>query len=372
MKMKNINCYIHIPFCTSKCKYCRFASFWWLKEIQIITYINFLCKEIESKKNKNYTLDTIYFWWWTPWVLSKKQFKQILDSLKESFNLSENIEISIESTPENINEKNIVDWKEVWINRLSMGIQSLNQSTLEEIWRSWKWDIISALDSIDNVWFPNVSIDFILGLPFVKKGETKNDINYILNKYTFIKHISIYMLEEYYDIPEDLDSKFENITYPDNWSKDWLSEDDYLNDYININSYLSDKWFNRYEISNYSKMWFECQHNVWYWNHKESLAFWLGAFWFIDNTRFSNSEDFLEYYSYKNIESEKLNMNDLFIENLMFRLRTDGIEIEKISTLNKKKINEFIQNWFLINKSNKIILSNKWILVMDYILSEIM
>lgn len=369
--MKKINCYVHIPFCTSKCKYCRFASFWGLKELQINTYVDFLCNEIKNYSDKNLSLDTIYFGWWTPWVLTEKQFSKILQTFKDWYNFSENIEISIESTPENVTEKNISDWKKLWINRLSMWIQSLREDTLKEIWRAWKWDILTALENIKKVWFDNVSADFILWLPFVKKWWIIEDLEYLFDKYDFLKHISVYMLEEYYDIPEDLDSKFENITYPDNWSEKGINEEDYLSEYEKIYNYLNKKWFHRYEISNYSKPGFECKHNVWYWNHKESLAFWLWAFWFIDNKRFSNSENFLEYYNNKNILSEKLEKNDLYLENIMFRLRTDWLKEKDLINLDKNKINYFLENKFLFKEDNIIKLTNKWILVNDYILSEI-
>ena len=93
--MKNINSYIHIPFCNKKCKYCRFASFSWLNQLAINNYVNFLCKEIIST-NWKYCLDTIYFWWWTPTTLSLNQFEKIFLNLREKFTFSENIEISID------------------------------------------------------------------------------------------------------------------------------------------------------------------------------------------------------------------------------------------------------------------------------------
>lgn len=369
--MKTYNCYIHIPFCSSKCKYCRFASFSWFSNLKIQTYIDFLCKEIFDSNLDWVVLDTIYFGWWTPWVLSLPQFNQIFETLKAKFIFSEDIEISIETTPANITIENLKWWKNLGINRISMWLQTLNEKSLLEIWRDSKWDIIWALDIVKNIWFSNFSIDFIIWLPYVRKWEIIKNLDFLLEKYDFIKHISVYMLEEYYDVPELKESKFDNIVYPNDWSNIWLKEEFFSEEYIEIKDFLQKNWFSRYEISNYSKSWFECKHNIWYWNHKETLAFWLGAHGFLNDIRFSNSDSFLDYYAKKNIEKEILNNDDLFLEKIMFSLRTSGIDEVVLAKLDIKKVSYFIENNLLYKKDKKIVLSDKWVVFMDYILWEI-
>ena len=369
--MINNFCYIHIPFCTSKCKYCRFASFWNLDSLKIDLYVARLLGEIKNNKIDFKNLKSIYFGWGTPSILDISQLEQIIDSLRNKYKLDNNIEVNIEATPATITKNNIIWWKKIWINRISIWVQTLNNDSLIEIWRWEKWDIINALNIVKEVWFNNVSVDFIIWLPHVKKWEIKNNIDYILNNYTFIKHVSVYMLEEYYNIPEDKDSKFENITYPNNWNKLWIKEEGFLSEYIEIKKYLKFKWFNSYEISNFALKWYECKHNSAYWNHSNMSAFWLWAHWFINNERFSNSEEFIKYYSWTNIISEKLNQEDLFIEKVMFQLRTSGLTKPIYEKLNKDKLNEFISWKYLEKKSNKIILLDKWVLILDYILWEI-
>jgi len=136
---------------------------------------------------------------------------------------------------------------------------------LKEIWRWDKWNIIEALNCIKNIWFNNISLDFIIWLPHVKKWEIKKDIEYILSEYDFIKHISVYMLEEHY--------------YPWNWEEISISENDYLWEYIEVKNFLESKWFNRYEVSNFAKLGYECKHNMAYWNHSEIKAIWLWSSW---------------------------------------------------------------------------------------------
>ena len=385
--------YIHIPFCEQKCNYCRFASIWKIQDLHIAKYVSFLCEEIKkqnppliplNKEEKHKKISTIYFWWWTPWVLKLEQFEKILNIIKNKYILEENCEISLETTPDKISKENLIWWKKLWINRISMWVQTLNEKSLIEIWRGGKWDILKALDIMkENYYNPSpygyslwkrkmvISVDFIIWLPYVKKWEILENIKFILNKYNFIKHISVYMLEDYYSADKIIETKYDKITYPEDWWKQGIKEGEYFWEYSSIKKYLIESGFNNYEISNYWKPWFECKHNIWYWNHSEILAFWLWAFWYINNTRYANSENFKTYYAWEKIFENKLNSEDIFLEKVMFQLRTSWIEENIYKKLDTKKIDYFIENDYLEKKSNKIVLLDKWVLVMDYILKEI-
>lgn len=400
MVNKNYNCYIHIPFCRSKCKYCRFASFSGLKKLQVKKYVDILCKEIENSKNyklKNWKLDTIYFWGWTPAILEKEEFEKIFKTLKNNYIFSENIEITIETTPEEISLEKLKIWKELWINRISIWVQTLNKKALEEVKRDKKWDVEEKLDLLNQFLVSkrpvsqetglkspiSISLDFIIWLPFVKKWEILENIKYLLKKYDFINHISVYMLEDYYNPSKEKNEKFEQITYPKIWKENSISEEEIWKDYLEIKKYLEKKRFYRYELSNFGKtsplipllkgegkIKF-CKHNKGYWEHKENLAFGLWASWFLWNIRYKNSENFLEYYSWKWKEKEKLSDNDIFLEKLMFSLRTSWFKEDLIEKLNKEKVNYFLENNLLEKKWKNIILSDSWFLYLDYILGEI-
>jgi len=406
--------YLHIPFCEQKCNYCRFASTWKIQDLHIAKYVSFLCEEIKKQNIFNKKIKTIYFWWWTPWVLKLEQFEKILNTIKNKYILDEECEISIETTPDKISKENLIWWEKLWINRISMWIQTLNQKSLKEIKRWWKWDILEALEIMkeytesgqthrsaptkNNVGvnlcvhpiITNISLDFIIWLPYVKKWEILENIKYVLEKYAlkeaplgcnFIKHISVYMLEDYYSPDKIIETKYDNITYPKDWEKQGIKEEEYLWEYSSIKKFLVKSWFNNYEISNYWKSWFECKHNIWYWEHKEIIAFWLWAYWLIHKSptrgdpteliRYANSENFKNYYNWEKIFENKLTQEDIFLEKLMFGLRTSWIEENIYKKLDIKKINYFIENWYLEKKSNKIVLLDKWVLVMDYILKEI-
>ncbi len=370
--------YIHIPFCEQKCDYCRFASVWNTQEFLIEKYVRYLCKEItDSTYNKNQKIATIYFGWWTPGVLSLKQLERIFMTLWQKYIFLNDIEISLESTPDKVTVENIQWWSKLWVTRLSMWVQTLNNKSLQVIWRGNKWDIDIALKNIDTVFSNNssvnlgISLDFIIWLPHVKKWETKKDIQHILKKYNFVKHVSTYLLEDYYNEDKVIETSFDKKTYPDNWDSLWVDEEEYLNEYSEVKKYLETTWFDWYEISNYAKTWYECKHNQWYWNHNEILAFWLWAYGFIDWVRYANSEKFWEYYKWIKIHETTLSEEDIFLETVMFQLRTSWLVEEVYYKLNRKKLDYYISEKFLEKKSNKIILLDKWVLVMDYILSEI-
>lgn len=384
LKNKNMQIYIHIPFCEQKCNYCRFASIWKIQNLHIAQYVNFLCEEIALSPSpsplgeRGVSIKTIYFGWWTPWVLELEQFEKILNTIKNKHTLEKNCEINLETTPDKITEKNLIWWYKLWINRISMWIQTLNEKSLKEIWRWNKWDINNALENFKKYnSIKNISVDFIIWLPYVKKGEILENIKNTLNNYTFIKHISVYMLEDYYSADKIIETKYDNITYPDDWWKQGIKEEEYLSEYSSIKNYLIEEGFNNYEISNYWKPWFECKHNIWYWNHSEILAFWLWAYWFINNTRYANSDSFKNYYASEKLFENKLNSEDIFLEKVMFQLRTSWIEENIYSKLDYEKINYFIENNYLKYSlstegfSPLLKLTDKWVLVMDYILQEI-
>jgi len=376
---KELYCYIHIPFCDLKCKYCRFASIWAFQDKKIEIYVNNLLKEIGNKnslvKSRGFfddrILKSIYFGWWTPSVLKIDLMEKILNKLKKEFIFDKNIEITIESTPNNVVLENVISWQKLWINRLSIWVQTLNSDSLIEIWRWNKWDIINALELLKQSNFDNVSLDFIIWLPFVKTWEIKQNLDFLLSRYDFIKHISSYMLEEYYNKDKLIQNKFDNIVYPESWKNTWLDEKLYLKEYCEIVDFLKERWFSRYEISNFAKQNYECKHNKSYWNHSEVVSFWLSASSFLDKTRFTNSDDFSAYYNKKDIFQEKLDKTDIFLEKIMFDLRTSWIKKTDFKKLNEEKINYFMQNNYLKLEDDLLKLENKWVLVLDYILSEI-
>lgn len=350
--------YIHIPFCTSRCSYCRFATFANFDDLKVSFYVDYLCNDIlKRKKEKKQILSSLYFWGGTPSILSNKYLEKIFSSLKEVFEFSSDIEITLESTPQNITKTNIISWEKLWINRVSVWVQSLNNQVLKEIGRISSDEIFQALEILSQSSIQTKAVDFILGLPYTKRGDVGRDISFIVDKYPEINHISVYMLEEY--------------TYPKSWEKHAFSESDFNEEYLHTKAIIEQLWFYRYEVSNYAKWWYECHHNKAYWNHSEMLAFWLGAHGFENGRRYSFPTNFSEYYTGKILWENPLNDDEKRIEKIMFWIRTTGFSENLVQTEQKKKLAEFLQEGFLEKTGNVITLSNKWVSVMDTILSEI-
>lgn len=159
---------------------------------------------------------------------------------------------------------------------------TLNNQALLEIWRKNNDEIFKALDILSKSNIKNISLDFIIWLPFVKRWEILDNIKLILQKYEFIKHISVYMLEDYYDVEdENIGYLWENYLSYRLDKKTWLDEKYFIEEYLEIMDFLEERWFFRYEISNFAKPWYECKHNISYWNHENNIWFWLWAHSFL-------------------------------------------------------------------------------------------
>ncbi|EKE28951.1 MAG: Oxygen-independent coproporphyrinogen III oxidase [uncultured bacterium (gcode 4)] len=378
-----MNYYIHIPFCRSKCKYCHFASFSWMEDLLVERYLGFLKREIRDFFS-NHPIGSepdgkfsIYFWWWTPSILRIEELEGILSEFKliSSINGFQNqscnweldpeinsgwrkadiCEITLEANPEFITRE-YVEWlKRIWVNRISMGVQTLNEESLEEIWRCKRATILSALDILEESGFENVALDFIIGLPYVKKWETKADIEMLLNRYKTIKHISAYMLEEW--------------KYPQSWKELSLDEGELWWEYAEVADFLESIGFARYEISNFAKNGHECLHNSWYWNHTEYKGFWLSAASFLDNMRFANAQNFIGYYTGAIDYEEELEDEDLKLERLIFDWRTVWLPAKNIK--NHEKLKEFKDDFLISEKDDNISVTNKWAAIADYIFKEL-
>ncbi len=166
--------YIHIPFCRQKCLYCKFALTPKLNELKIRTYIDALKAEIEGffAENPDVSIESIYFGGGTPSVLSAHQFGEILSVFDSQRPVSfketglKNIEITLEANPEDISDAYLEELSRLGINRLSLGIQTLNNEALRMVGRADSSEsIFRALESISQSPIKNISIDLIAGLP---------------------------------------------------------------------------------------------------------------------------------------------------------------------------------------------------------------
>lgn len=325
--MKKLGIYIHIPFCVKKCNYCAFLSFPFDEQLKN-NYIESLKREIGLYHNDEYLVDTVFFGGGTPSLLEPKEIGDILFSLRESFTLAADGEITIEANPATLDYGKLKGFREVGINRLSMGVQSLNDDVLKYMGRvHTKEDVYREYELARRAGFNNVNIDLMFSVP----NDNIVNVKRTLAKVIKLKpeHISYYGLQ-----------LEEGTPFFEKFKKGLLWEND---DYMDRRMYhegsrmLINKGYNRYEISNFSKPGYECKHNLKYWNMDEYLGFGLDASSLYKGYRFKNTKDINKYFKLtddgiKPVEEEILNTEKDNISEAMFTglRRKEGISMVDI------------------------------------------
>lgn len=283
--MKELSIYLHIPFCVRKCRYCDFLSF--PAGVQDIEkYHALLLKEIQmlSPCYQDHKVISVFIGGGTPSLLSEEKIGGLLALLRSSFTFTESAEITIEANPGTVTEEKLLFYKEAGINRLSIGLQSAQDEELRLLGRIHDYGaFLDTYELARKAGFHNINIDLMSALP----GQTADSYLDTLCRVMSLspEHISAYslILEEgtwFYDHKEELD-------FPD-------EEQDRLL-YALTEKTLSRGGYQRYEISNYSKIGFECIHNQVYWRRGDYVGFGLGAASLVGNVRWHNPENLTIY-----------------------------------------------------------------------------
>ncbi len=322
--MKNLSLYLHIPFCVRKCDYCAFCSFAAADEKMIENYVNRLKQEIElrSKDYKSYLVDTIYIGGGTPNYLSGEKISVIVKSIYENFNIAENAEFSVELNAELVSENFIHTISNLGVNRVSLGVQSLNEKLLSSLNRFANFtDIEKSVNYLKKYNINNFSFDLMVGLP----NQSIDDIDHSLQELEKLNpsHYSLYSLILEENTPLHLSVK-NNITF--------LDEEKSEQQYFYAIEKLKSLGYHRYEVSAFSKDGKFSRHNYGYWRRKNYLGLGLSAHSMIENRRFKNTsimKNYLENLDYE--EDITLTKSEIIEEIIMLGLRTDrGVNMKKL------------------------------------------
>lgn len=340
MDKNEIGIYIHIPFCMKKCFYCDFVSYA-NKEDMIEKYIKALEKEIKIKaeENKLLKINTIYIGGGTPSFIDSKHIVYIINAIKESFNVKENAEITIEVNPGTVTKNKLEDYIKCGINRISIGLQTTNNELLKQIGRIHTYEqFLETYNLIRMVGFNNINVDLMLALP----NQTIKDLEDSLNKVIMLKpeHISVYSLI--------LEEKTKLYDLVESGKLELLDESIERNMYWKVKNILEQNGYKHYEISNFAKQGYESKHNLNCWNQEEYLGMGVAAHSYLNSKRYSNTEN-LEQYINKLLEEEGIKndivtvheeqtLEDKQKEYMLLGLRK--IEGVKISDFK----NKFVQN----------------------------
>lgn len=383
--MKELEVYIHIPFCVKKCNYCDFLSFPAKRELQL-AYCKALTAEMdaffqsEEYLSGDYQISTIFIGGGTPSILEADKIEEIFSHIPREDSGKER-EITIEANPDSLSIEKLKKYRQAGINRLSIGLQSSDNKELAILGRIHTWEqFLEGYDSARLAGFENINIDLMSGLP----KQTVKDWERVLLNITALspEHISAYSL-----ILEE-GTPFYNEYY----IKKLPSEEETVRMYELTETILLKQGYTQYEISNYSKNGMECRHNLGYWYRTDYIGFGLGAASLLSESRFQNSSDISKYLSITEESKEKIlqkirQKREVLtkkeqIEETMFlglRCRKGVLDSdflakfgEKITDVGNYKniINQYVKQGFLEWNKDYLRLTKKALLISNRIMQE--
>ena len=366
--------YIHIPFCSQACHYCDFHFSTALKNKQPL--IDAMVKEIHLR-NKEFKLDftSLYFGGGTPSVLNKKEMIQILKALSKYVSFTNLKEFTIEINPEDVSYEKLSMYKDLGFNRLSIGVQSLDDKFLKWMNRAHtKRQVMQAISLTQKTGFDNISLDFIYGLPKQLNRDYKKELSELINFGP--NHISCYHLTI------EQDTYFGQMKNKEKLIE--IEQEKSEEEFLSISEALKSSNYNHYEISNFAKPGKQSFHNTNYWKQKTYIGIGPSAHSFNNNKRrwnISNNKKYINAINENKVyfEEEMLSEKDLFNEKIMLGLRTEkGVDVNTIyQYLNPKeqsnfdiKVKTFFKEGLLINENNTIRIPTKKWLLSEYVSRE--
>lgn len=285
--MKELAVYVHIPFCVQKCRYCDFLS--GPRHLdKIDQYLDMLIIEISQYREliKEYQVRSIFLGGGTPSILNENQIRRVMCALWDVIGeqVMKDVEVTIESNPGTLTEEKLKTYRELGINRISMGLQSTFNDELKNLGRIHTYEeFLEGYRLARKAGFQNINIDLMSGLPnqSLEKWETTLARIIELNP----EHISAYSLiiEEGTKFYDQYGTEEGEKALPD-------EELDRLM-YQKTKELLSAAGYERYEISNYAKPGYESRHNCSYWTGIDYLGVGLGASSLIQKNRYRNKEN---------------------------------------------------------------------------------
>ena len=367
--------YIHIPFCRKACHYCNFHFSTSLGKAEAV--VNSILKEIELRSSEmKEEVQTIYFGGGTPSILATVAIEQMLDAIKAHHAISSNPEITLEANPDDITTEKAKAWKEMGINRFSIGVQSFADENL--LWMNRAHDArqsIQCIQTIREVGFDNFSIDLIYGTP----GQTQEGWIKDLEKAIELKipHLSCYALtvEEGTALHHMIGSG----------KKEKISADEQAERFEALVQMTSLAGYTHYEISNLALPGKESKHNSAYWEGKPYLGFGPSAHSFSGTKRSWNIADNLKYIQSIEAgilpsEEEILRETDQLNEYIMTSLRSiKGMQKDIITTkwgkdklqIISTEIEQFIQSGKIMSTENAWVLTREGRFFADGIASSL-
>ena len=329
---RELELYLHIPFCVRKCMYCDFLSAP-ADSVTIHAYMKALEEEIESRAVEfgDYIVVSVFVGGGTPSIAETKDIEAVLTAIRHSYRLADDAEITIEVNPGTVERKKLEAYRSVGVNRLSIGLQSARNEELKRIGRIHSWQqFLDSYRAAVEAGFENVNVDIMSTLPGQSLENYRETLRSVLALEPCVKHISAYSLivEEGTPMFEDVENK-KVMLPPDELEREM---------YWTVKRLLEQNGYKHYEISNFAKPSFESKHNMHCWEQNEYIGMGVAAHSYTNDTRYSNIDTIEEYIeNYKNgkqvenfVFHEKQDKSSKMNEYMILGLRQiDGVEIQK-------------------------------------------
>ncbi len=355
--MKSV--YFHIPFCKTICTYCDFCKFYyndkWVKD-----YLVSLNKEFDSVY-KGEVLDTIYIGGGTPNALTLDEL-DLLFKIINKINRSSTYEFTIECNIEYITEEQLKLFKDNGINRISIGVQTLNDKYIKLLGRNHNYQLVLDKIALVKKYFVNINIDLMYALPNQTLEELRKDVTLFLE--LDVSHISTYslMIEPHTKIYID---GLENID----------EELDYQM-YKLINKLLKANNYHHYEVSNYAKDNYQSRHNLTYWNNNPYYGLGIGASGYIGDIRYDNTKTINEYLKGNYMANKVVVDYNMKLENafILGLRKTKGLDKREfadkyqIDLNNIDIVNKLINENKLIDDGENIFINDEFLYISNDIL----
>ena len=371
MEESSLALYLHWPFCRIKCPYCDFNSYkrestyqsHWLK-----AYLRAL--ELWSSRLAKREIKSIFFGGGTPSLLDPDFVAMVLQKIDSLWSINGNCEITIEANPNSISESKFKLFRDIGINRVSVGVQALNNLDLSNLGRDHnKKKAIEAIEVI-STWFKNYNLDFIYGRQYQSTSEWRDELSQILSLEA--PHLSLYQLTI------EKNTNFHKL-FKRNLLKG-LPTQKIVSDMFDITSQLcKDGGYKQYEISNFARKGFECKHNISYWKYNDYIGVGPGAhgrvtiagkryateeernpdIWFEKTVSLNSNTPKITPIENRIVLEEKLIMNLRISENIPVSI----FDYEKLTPV----VFHLEENKLIKTKDNKIVIRKRGKKMLDYI-----
>lgn len=377
---KELELYIHIPFCVKKCAYCDFLSEPG-DEKAIEIYVEALLREIRAYRmlSAGYVVTTVFLGGGTPSILSGNQTERIMEALRNVFEMASDAEISMEANPGTVTREKLEKYKRAGINRISFGLQSTNNEELKLLGRIHTYEaFLESYQLARECGFVNINVDLISAIPKQTLESWETSLKQIIELNP--EHISAYSL-----IIEEGTLFAKLYGEGTDGEKELPDEEAEREMYHSTELILKAAGYHRYEISNYAKPGKECRHNLGYWERKNYLGIGLGSSSLIDNMRYKNTENMHHYLQHADTltllqeEKQVLSKTEQMEEFVFLGLRKmEGIskgKFEKIfgaaiEVYYGKNIQRLKKDKFLIEEGDYLRLTQRGIDISNYVFAE--